>query len=305
MFHALAARVPILLKPPAAAPAFARLLVASVARAAPALAPSVALLDVPGGDPALDAAVRTAPACLVHGSDATVAAVLAARDGLPTFPGAHRESVAIAFREARVPGRLPALARALARDVAIYDQSGCLSPVAVLVEDPEAPRPGAPSRDLAARLFDALLAQARRWPPGAPTLPDAAAIRAFAEESRLVARASGGRLFPDRGPVPPVLSCAPGPLRPGPGFRSVQVVPFATPGDLAAALAPLAGRLQGVAIAGPRARWTAFLAAHPAFRPAWTTTPGRLQRPPADWPENGIVLSRELRRIVSKDPGRG
>ena len=303
VLSALAARVPVVLKPAGLEPSFATALARATPAAAPALANAVGLLDAPSGSPALRDAVARAPLCLAYGADATIDAVRAARPGLPTLAGGHRESAVIVFREALAPHAIRRLAAAIARDVAIYDQSGCLSPQAVLVEDGGTVAPAAFARALA----DALARVARDLSPAPLPLADAAAVRLFAQEARLLARASGGRVLPDAGPVPPLVAFEPAlGMRPGPGFRTVQVLPFAGRPDLNRLLSPLAGRVQGLALAGPRARLADALAAHPAFAAPYVCAPGRLQSPPAGWAENGtppVVAIRNLADGAVATPG--
>jgi hypothetical protein len=292
LFWSLAARVPVVLKPSSAEPEFARLLVASVRAVAAVIAPHVALLDVPSSDRRPAEAVRDAPVCLAYGSDASVAAVAALRPGLPTLVGAHRESFVLAFADAlRDESAARRLAAAVADDVAIYDQSGCLSPHCVLVE-----RCGIPPQDFAALLRDELARAALRIPPAAPPIADVAGVRMFVEESR----ALGGRVLPGPTGIPPAVVLLPpgAPARPAPGLRVVQILPFEGEPDLAALLPNLAGRVQGIAVAGDRSRTrpraAAAFAAHPSHHPSRVCAPGRLQRPPAAWPENGVLVTRCL-----------
>ena len=292
-FGSLAARLPVLLKPPSLEPVFTRLLIRSF-DADPALAGAVRLLDAPSGTPDVQEAVRAAPACLAYGGDATVAQVLLARAGRPTMAGAHRESLVIVFREALTCQAAPTLARAVARDVAVYDQSGCLSPHVVLAQDGAEVAP----HRFAELLHEALAAIEATLPAGRLDLADAAAARGFVEEARFLAVTLGGRMFPAAGPVPPAVAFLPGAAyRTGPGFRVVQVLPFANDLDLSRRVAPLRGRVQGVAVAGPRARFAAEVTGHPGFAPAYVCAPGRLQLPPAGWPENGVRWIEELRKL--------
>ncbi len=292
LFQGLAARHAVVLKPPAVEPVFARLLVALVARAAPSLAGTVRLLDLPSSDPSLLAEVRDAPAVLAYGSDATIAAIREARPGRPTIVGGHRESAVLLFRDAlERPGAAVRLARAIARDAAIYDQSGCLSPHVVLVEDGAPVSPAGFARLLALSL---VLAE-RDLPPGPVPLPAAAMVRLFLEESRLLARSASGLVLPPSGPVPPAVVLLPGlPARAAPGWRVLQVVPFRGTPDLSALLPGLSGHLQGLAVAGDRRRLAAALSRAPDIVPCHLCAPGRLQSPPAAWPENGVRVVRTL-----------
>ncbi len=298
----LAARVPLIIKPSGLEPSFTRALVKSINQVAKVLSPAVLTIDLPSGSPALARAVAEAPLCLVYGSDATVDAVLAARVRRPTLTGAHRESAVILFREALETAALPWLASAVARDIAIYDQLGCLSPHVVLVESGGAVDP----QVFAAALADALAQVARTLPPAPIPLAAAAAVRLFAQEARMLARLSGGRVLPAAGPIPPLVILEPSyGYRPGPGRRTVQVLPFEGCPDLDRLLGPMSGRVQGIAFAGPRVRLDDVLVAHPTYRGPYICAPGRLQFPPAGWAENGtqpVVAIRDLADRLQPGP---
>lgn len=296
VFNGLAARHKVLLKPSSAEPVFARLLCSLVERAAPQLAASLSLMNIPSSDPRLDLMVSQEDAVLAYGSDATIASIRHNRAERLTMGGGHRESVVLCFRDAfDPPGAARRIARAVARDTAIYDQDGCLSPQVILIEENSA----LPSAAFASLLHEELLAIAGRLPPGPIPLLSAASVRMFIEESRLLAMSTGGLVLPTDGRGPPavVLVAATLPARPSPGFRVLQVVPFSGEPDLSFLLPHLANRLQGIAIAGDRQRLAATLARHPAYRPYRTCAPGRLQSPPAGWPENGFVVVRELSQL--------
>ncbi len=97
--------------------------------------------------------LATGDPVLGMGGDAAMAQL--ARHLLPGQPRSlhgHRVSFAV------VQGSSPDLARALARDAALYDGAGCMSPAAVFaLGDHER---------LAAHLADAMAAAQRRWPRG-------------------------------------------------------------------------------------------------------------------------------------------
>ena len=220
-----------------------------------------------------------------------MASVASLRPGRTTYAGGHRESVVVVFREAVTDSRAARnLARAVARDVAIYDQSGCLSPQAVLYED------GAvPATEFAGRLSEALRDVAADLPAGRPDVESAAFLRAFADEARLEARIGRSSVFSPGLPAPLVVLRFPGiPYRPGPGHRVVQVLPFSGIPAFDRLLPGLEGRIQGLALAGPRDRLAAAIGGRSAWTPCRACSPGRLQQPPAIWKENGIVLTAEL-----------
>jgi len=291
VFRALPARCAVALKPGTAEPVFARLLAATIDRAAPDLAGTITCVAAGGQDPALERLVVAAPCCVAYGRDSTVERIVTLRGSRLTVAGGHRESVVVVLKDALGPDRIERLTRAVATDVAVYDQGGCLSPTALFVEDGGATTPAAFARSL----FDALSAVSERLPPSAFGLEQAVANRLFLQECHHLARACGGLvLAPSRASVPAVCLLPGLPLRPVPGHRVLQVGSFGTLDHLAALLSPLNGRLQGVALAGDRIRLRAFLAANPGLRPPYVCRPGRLQLPPASWRENGVDLTRVL-----------
>jgi len=298
LFHGVAAGVCVCLKPSSAEPVFSSLLT----RSALAVDPDAAVSPAPSSQGGIDRLIVSAPVCLVYGSDATVESVRRRRPTLPTLTGPHMESFVVIFASAiQSVEDAAAIASAVALDTAIYDQDGCLSPVAVLVQEGGAMSPAG----FAATLVDRMAASPLK--PGRIPMERVAAVRMFVQES-LMLEGPGAILTRD-GVVPPVAimtSCA----RPGPGARSLQVIGFDGPGsssgadrpaipDLLTRLPHLAGRVQGLAAAGTADEVEALLTANPAYRPNYLCDPGRLQDPPALWLENGIVLCDELRKTTA------
>tara|TARA_B100001123_G_scaffold103245_1_gene119675 strand:- start:1051 stop:2457 length:1407 start_codon:yes stop_codon:yes gene_type:complete len=113
------------------------LLARALAEEAPRLASAVAVLYWSGGsgEDTEQVLLETADLVVAYGGDATVRSL---RDRLPvTTPLVayhHRLSVALVGRSALSQESLPGVASTLARAVALFDQRGCVSPHAVLVE---------------------------------------------------------------------------------------------------------------------------------------------------------------------------
>ncbi len=270
LLPALILRRPVLLKSPSAEPLFAPAFLAALTRREPRLAGAVAAATWPGGDVALEEPVL-----------AGVGTVLA-----------YGESKALADLERRAPGKVVGYgpktslavtgagvdprdaAEALARDIALFDQRGCLSVTAVYTAgDPEA---------LGERLGLALSDFARRWPPGPAPRPLSAAV----QHLRLEAEMRGlwqtdlpirqGTVIVDPNPE----------LRPSPGLRTVRVHPLEDLSRLPDLLKPWQGRLQGAALAGEDA-W----ALEPGLAELGVSrlaAPGDLQSPDATWHNGGI-----------------
>ena len=114
------------------------LLARALAEEAPLLASAVAVLYWSGGsgESVESVALETSDLVVAYGGDTAVRSL---RERLPvTTPLVayhHRMSVALVGRGALSSERLPGVVAALARAVALFDQRGCVSPHAVLVEE--------------------------------------------------------------------------------------------------------------------------------------------------------------------------
>jgi Acyl-CoA reductase (LuxC) len=277
LLPALALRRPVLLKSPSAEPLFAPAFLAALARREPRLAGAVAAVTWPGGDAALEAPLLAAARTVLAYGGSEAVADLARRAPGKVVEYGPKTSLAV-VEMAGGDAEAAVLAAALARDVALFDQRGCLSVAAVYVAGglDEAAR-------LARHLEAALAAAAVRWPPGPAAPPDLAAV----QQARLEAELRG---LPGAATLPPAAGTVlvePEPaLRPSPGLRTVRVHPLPDLARLPGILAPWRGRLQGAALAGPAAwRLAPRLAELGISRCA---APGELQSPDAAWHNGGI-----------------
>ena len=263
---------PLLVKSSSSEPWFAPALVAALVAREPALADAYAAVAFTGEDgEAFAAAFENVDPLLAYGG-ATAVASLAARFG--TRLVAHGPKASVAFVGADVDSL--ATARGLARDIALFDQRGCLSVQAVYTEgDPD---------ELAAALAWALALENARLPHGPIDPAIAAAVQQLRAEAELkhgtrrelhLALAEGTVLVEDG------LF-----FRPVPGLRTVRVHGVENLRDVLAALAPWKGKLQGAVLAGPTpARLSAdlLLLGFSRFAPA-----GELQSADASWANGGI-----------------
>lgn len=285
LLPALALRRPVLLKSPSAEPLFAPAFLAALVRREPRLAGAVAAVTWPGGEAELEAPLLAAAGAIVAYGGAAALADLERRAAGKRFVG-YGPKTSLAVIDPAAAGRGAAtpreLAAGLARDVALFDQRGCLSVAAVYVAG------GTESAALlAGHLEEALGDLAARWPPGPAAAPALAAV----QQLRLEAELRG--LPPPRASRPPLPPAAgtvlvePDPaFRPTPGLRTVRVHALADLDLLPEILAPWRGRLQGAALAGPAA-WSLAprLAELGVSRCA---APGHLQSPDASWHNGGI-----------------
>src|SRR5208283_976147 len=113
---------------------------------------------------------------VAYGDDSTIESLH--RPNLIGF--GSRVSAAVVAGGAIVPSRIDAVAEALARDVALFEQLGCLSLHQVFVVGGAA---GA-ARDLAVRMSAALESLSQSVPPARVPLSDASQIRAVRERAR-------------------------------------------------------------------------------------------------------------------------
>jgi hypothetical protein len=271
----LALRRPVLLKSSSAEPLFAPAFLAALARREPRLAGAVAAATWPGGDRALEAPLLAAAGRIVaYGGEAAVADLGRRAPGRVVAYG-PKTSIAAVDPDGGADPR--AVAAALARDIALFDQRGCLSVAAVYLAGDLAA-----ARQFALHLEGALADLAARWPPG----PAAPAALAAVQQLRLEAELRGlpgGSLPPAAGTV--LVEPDPS-FRPSPGLRTVRI--HALPGldGLCRILDPWRGRLQGAALAGAAAwRLAPGLAGLGISR---CTPPGELQTPDAAWHNGGI-----------------
>jgi hypothetical protein len=268
--------------------AFAR----SLTEAAPALGAVTWLTRSDADDAAWHQALAShADAVVVHGGDDAVAAwqALARRDALVVAHG-HRVSAAFLAAAGMVEPALSEILRGLAVDLCAWDQTGCLSPVTLYVED------GGPltTDAIAQRLVtEALPAVEAALPPG-PWAPDVIAHRTLFVRTRMLEAAVHASRT-----AHVIAYAEPGEPREGSCLHRVLIVrPVASVDALVATLRQLAPHLQALAVGGPlatRALLAKRLAASGLNR---VCAPGHLQRPPLGWSHDGRGSLRPLVRWV-------
>jgi hypothetical protein len=263
---------PLLLKSASAEPWFAPALVAALVAREPALADAYAAVAFTGDDAAaFTAAFADTDPLLAYGGAAAVTNLTAHFGGRLV---AHGPKASVAFVGADVD--LVGTARGLARDIALFDQRGCLSVQAVYTDgDPE---------ELAAALAWALRLESARLPHGPIDAATAAAVqqlRAAADlkqgtKSELQLELAVGTVLVESATF----------FRPVPGLRTVRVhgVPKLT--DALPALAAWRGQLQGAVLAGPTTEKLA--ASLPLLGFSRLAPPGELQSADASWANGGM-----------------
>lgn len=275
LWPALALRRPILLKSPSAEPLFVPAFLAALVRREPRLEPAVAAASWTGGDERLEApALASADTVIAYGDEPALADLRRRAPGKLVEYGPKTSLAVVSDADA---------AEDLARDVALFDQRGCLSVAAIYTTcDPEA---------LAIRLEDAL---SHLWPPG----PADPASLSVVQQMRLEAEMRGLRRPRLPIAVGTVLVEPQPAFRPSPGLRTVRIHPVTDFSRLPDVLAPWRGRLQGAALAGEDAwRLAPALAGLGISRCA---APGELQSPDVTWHNGGI---HPLRALVQQTQG--
>lgn len=290
MTAALLLRSPVVIKPASGEPVLAALWARSLAARDPTLARLVAVLPWSRTHANLTAAALAAADCvLAHGDDETIAAICAAApSGTQVIAHGHRVSAAIIGAQALAQD--PAvLARSLARDLALYEQEGCLSPHTVFVEEASA----VPARAFADLLAAELRTLARAW-PRAPLTPSAvSSLRQFLLTAELEGRLVLGGLEEGWAIV---MDSTPrfefSPLRRTVIVKSVKSVAVA-----AEALVAVSHRLQAVALAVPLAERLHLarslglyddVTSNPEWAPRVRLCPiGTMQSPPLTWAADG------------------
>ncbi|HSM50170.1 MAG TPA: acyl-CoA reductase, partial [Thermoanaerobaculia bacterium] len=232
--------------------------------------PGVAAATWPGGDRALEDPLLAAVARVLAYGDAPALADLARRAPGKLVGQGPKASVAL-VGAVEEPARI---APGLARDVALFDQQGCLSLHAIYTSGD--------ATALAAALSGALAEIARTWPPGPAPLPLAAAVRQVREEAAL-----RGLTLHELPLAAGTVIVEPDPaFRPSPGLRTVRIHPVPDHAAAVAALTPWHGRLQGAALAGPEA-WAQESALR-ALGVSHLALPGELQQVDVGWANGGI-----------------
>jgi hypothetical protein len=297
----LALGSPVLAKTAAHDPVTARHIARSLAERDPLLGRCIACVDFPSREDDCVEALLAADCVVAFGSDETIASIrarIAANRRLVAY--GHRLSVAVVD-----PTRLPedALRDAAARlalDIALWDQLGCLSPVAAWVIDSD----GRAAPRFSEQLAEALAELAVKLPRG--RVDPAAGTLASHERADAEMRAAAGAAVTihtgsDGGWS--VISESDASVRPAPLHRFVRVHPVSDRAALHGALAPLSRHLAAVGLEGfgnatrDAARELAGLGA------SRICGLGHMQSPPLSWRHDNRGVFPPLARLARlEDP---
>lgn len=294
----LALRTPVLVKPSMHDPVSAALFARSLAARDPLLGACVEIATFHRDDAESLAALCEAECVVANGSDAAVAAIGRCFEAARAYAAAaprrfvgygHRFSLAMLGSDATRGGALARAAAALALDVALWDQLGCLSPLAVYVVGADR---GAAGR-VAEALAGALAAAEERWPRGRI---EPAAAAAIARE-RAEAEMRDATVLASRGTEWSVVCEADAQRRSAPLHRFVRVQPSASVTTCLAALRPQGGQLAAVALAGFGADAAEIGAALTELGASRVCAPGAMQSPPLGWPRDNLRVLLPLARF--------
>ncbi len=196
-----------------------------------------------------------------------------------------RVSGAVVAPGATQPSRIDRVAELLARDVALFEQLGCLSLHQVFVVS----HTGGAARDLAIRMSAALERIGESMPPAKIPVRDAAEIRGVRERARW-RRIAGEpvELFEgDRLEWTVVSELGPSSFKISPGFRIVHVTGVRDLREFRDCIAGVSGRIEAMAVAGDESEAADIGATVGAIGIPYVCAPGEMQSPPLDWRHGG------------------
>ncbi len=301
MLLPLALRSAVLCKPASRDPITPSLVVDSLSEVDPLLADCVGVVPFEKGDPEANKIFYASPCVVATGSGETIAEVesyLAPHQRRVLY--GHRVSIAVIEMKERSDAKLANLVHDLATDIALWDQLGCLSPVAFYLVG------GADdTAEAFAEALSAALANAQqRWPRGAVT-PETASLIARERSDTEMRSALGNpaRVIASSGTEWTVVLEADTDLRPAPLHRFIRLVPVPALDSLARALEPVAPYLAGVALAGFEAEREELTRRLFELGASRICEPGHLQIPPLDWRRDNQPLLLGMAMLGNRDGG--
>ncbi|MGH8014011.1 MAG: acyl-CoA reductase, partial [Candidatus Binataceae bacterium] len=279
------------IKTSSAEPVFFHHFVKSLVEADARLGERIAVFNWPRTRTGLTAVLRQHCDVMAwFGEDETVANGATATPHLTVGFG-DRVSVAIITGEAMTACGTE-LADAVARDVSLYEQRGCLSPHHVFVGADQSGR----ARAFAAMIVAALERLAIHFPsPAALGLEDAAALRRTHELARWrQLGAQNVELWEGPRLTWGVIYDPAASFSVSPGYRTVSVSQFVDVADLDQRLSSVADKLEAIALSDPAGRLTGMIETLRTRGASYVCVPGMMQSPPLDWPHGGGAFIKRL-----------
>ncbi|MFN2433000.1 MAG: acyl-CoA reductase [Gemmatimonadota bacterium] len=219
------------------------------------------------------------------GGDAAVAALRdLAAPGTRLLEHADRVSFAyVAAGALREDDRTARTASALARDVALHDQQGCLSPLGVLVEGGDAA-----ARRFARALAAALDERQRTWPRSPLAPAQALSVRAFHDALALEAAGSDAVLAGEGLAWIVGRVARDAPLPPPARLRCVWIRRVRGPAEAREALAAWRGAVAALGFRGSAVERSGARELARALGASRLCALGRMQSPPLGWRRDGV-----------------
>jgi len=296
----LAVGSPALVRTSSGDPVTARVVASSIAEVDPKLGACVEVVQFPAGDREALEVFLSAECVVASGSNATLRAIA------PLVPPpqrlvayGHRVSITVLGPEALTSTSLPQTCPRVALDIALWDQLGCLSPIAVYAVVPDR----LAIDQLASGLASALAQIEQELPRGRVPITGAAAFARARADAELRGAASRSVAVYGTAQDPwCVVREDSAELREAPMHRFVRVHPVADLAALPTALAALSPYLAAVAIDGfgLEARSVAQLMAERGA--SRVCPPGRMQAPPLGWHHDGQGILTPLCRFSDLEP---
>jgi hypothetical protein len=291
LVQTLIAGASVLIKTSSAEPFFFSQLAHTIAELDPEIGDAMAVLNWSRSDRDLtDLFLQSCDVVVAYGDDTTVE-WLGRGSNSRVIGFNSRLSCALIAAEAAADAHLEPICEALAQDISLFEQRGCLSPHHVFVT-------GAPAQ---AHRFAAYLASAldridTQMPaPRHHPLEDSAAVRHLRETVRWRKLAGqtvdlweGDRLAWTVVYDPAAEFCI------SPLLRTITVSCVQDASDLQARIRRVAGRLEGVGIADLSAKLDAMKAVLHHNGASYFCPPGNLQSPPLSWQHGGRDFMTDL-----------
>lgn len=295
----LASGSPVLVKTSSRDPVTAPLLRESIQAVDEEIGTALEVVSFPSHDePCLDRFL--ASECIVaSGPDSTLRALAARiKPNTRLVSYGHRLSILVVDSETVTHDEV-GLAQAIATDVALWDQQGCLSPAALYVLGSDA---GQTAKAFATTLASEFQRTAERWPPSQPD--SAAAAQIHNERDLAELRAGAGEavtVLTGEGTEWTLIVEPDATWRPCPGHRFLRVYPVEDGDDLGPALTPIAGHLSTVGLSVLENRQASLRSQMAALGASRICQPGRMQAPRIDWPHDGQPLLAPLARLFQSE----
>jgi acyl-CoA reductase LuxC len=274
---ALVAGATLLIKTASSEPHFFSELVRTLDEIAPEVASRVAIFNWPRDRTDLTSVLTEHCVRIVaYGDDNTIESL----KGGKLIGFGSRVSGAVVSSSAVESPQIASLIDLLARDVAYFEQLGCLSPHHVFIVTPEQEI----ARNVAFRLSTALEQLSKTLPPARIPLADAAKIVSVRENARW-RRIAGDAI--DLWEAPRLAATTifdpDASFAISPGFRTIVVSAVRNFGELRERLAPATGWLEALAFAGSSAELEQFRVLASDLGVSYIAMFGEMQSPPLDW----------------------